>query len=140
MDEILIIQMVSIIDVVSRYVPTKEDQTRRDRWLYSLGPKMTRADLLGIRGHNGYIVLPLTRVWDWVDTPYQYPITARDWYIVLQGIPESRLKEDFIIQLTHGINYHTGVGYTSDALNTMEYDNGTLIFNPDLDMFLIISP
>lgn len=134
------VQMVSIIDVVDRYVPTREDMIRRDRWLYTLGPKMTRADLLGVKSKHGYDVLPLTRVWDWVNIPYQYPLTARDWWIVIQGMPDSNLKDDFLLALTYGVEYHTAPDYEEMAIDSMQYDNGTLVFNPYLDMFLIVSP
>jgi len=132
--------MVSIIDLVRRSLVTASHIDRRNMWLRSLGSTVTREDLLGKRDKYGYTILPLENVWNMRNPPFLPPITAKDWYHVIDGIENERLKMDFLISITHGINWHTTETDVRETLELMKNSTATLVYDITMDMFMIISP
>jgi hypothetical protein len=132
--------MVSVIDVARRSLVTISHIEKRNQWLKSIGKTVTREDLLGKRGEHGYTILPLENVWNMYNPPFIPPITARDWYHVIEGIENERLKMDFLISITHGVMWHTTENDVRDTLNLMKTSDATLVFDSIMDMFMIISP
>jgi hypothetical protein len=130
---------MSLSQAILRDMPTRREIYDRNRWLRSIGNRMTELDLLGNRDEYGnYDVLPLSRVWDWSSYPYEPPISARDWWFVIEGMRPSYVKDRFLSQLCYGISGHYSLEYVDDVRDSMRHNDLTLTFDISTETFLIL--
>lgn len=129
----------SIYDLIDDYVPSYRSVYERDLWLYKMGKTITREDVLGVKdGYMWYSVYPLSRVWDWIDTPYDPPLSANDWYIVIKGMPRSDFKDEFLVYLAYSLIGHIDDDSIHMALKEMKNNYLTLTFNTSTDTYEIV--
>lgn len=131
-------RQVSLSDVIQSDVPTLSSQYKRDDWLVSIGKRMRWIDVLGTRMPNGeYYVIPLSRVWDWDSDPYEPPMSGVDWWYVIQGMPESNIKDNFLYELAYGLTGDMTDEHIADALDQLRYSNLTLTFDTSINTFIL---
>lgn len=120
-------------------VPTPSSVRARERWLYIMGKYVTREDVLGIRdGRDWYSVLPLSRVWDWRDIPYDPPFSANDWYILIQGMPDTDFKYQFLSDLAYSLIGERSDDAIDNMLDMMEGNHLTLVFDSKTNTYDIV--
>lgn len=130
---------LSISNLIESDIPTISSQNKRNKWLISIGKNIRRIDVLGrYTSLDDYDVIPLSRVWDWSADPYEPPMSGMDWWYVIQGMPDSRTKDDFLIELAYGLTGHTGEEYIDDALDQLKNTNLTLTFDTITRTFLLV--